>query len=99
VPEVPGVPDSGDGGLRAANMRLRELLAERDARIAEQAADELAMMPFIRFDLLDARPIRTLADALPMTTIRVAGGQLARIRSLQLADEFCARVDRHSRGL
>jgi transposase len=34
VPEVPGVPDSGDGGLRAANARLRELLAERDARIA-----------------------------------------------------------------
>jgi transposase len=34
VPEVPGVPDSGDGGLRAANARLRELLAERDAEIA-----------------------------------------------------------------
>jgi transposase len=33
VPEVPGVPDSGDGGLRAANARLRELLAERDAEI------------------------------------------------------------------
>jgi transposase len=31
VPEVPGVPDSGDGGLRAANARLRELLAEREA--------------------------------------------------------------------
>jgi transposase len=34
VPEVPGVPDSGDGGLRAANARLRELLAGRDAEIA-----------------------------------------------------------------
>ena len=34
MPEVPGVPDSGDGGLRAANARLRELLAERDAEIA-----------------------------------------------------------------
>jgi hypothetical protein len=34
VPEVPGVPDDGDGGLRAANARLRELLAERDAQIA-----------------------------------------------------------------
>jgi transposase len=34
VPEVPGVPDSGDAGLRAANTRLRELLAERDAEIA-----------------------------------------------------------------
>jgi len=34
VPEMPGVPDSGDAGLRAANMRLRELLAERDAEIA-----------------------------------------------------------------
>jgi transposase len=33
VPEVPGVPGSGDGGLRAANARLRELLAERDAEI------------------------------------------------------------------
>jgi transposase len=33
VPEVPGVPDSGDTGLRAANARLRELLAERDTEI------------------------------------------------------------------
>jgi transposase len=39
VPETPGVPDSGDGGLRAANARLRELLAERDGRIAEQDAE------------------------------------------------------------
>jgi transposase len=38
VPEVPGVPDSGDGGIRAANSRLRELLAERDERIAERDA-------------------------------------------------------------
>ena len=38
VPEVPGVPDS-DAGLRAANARLRELLAERDARIAGQDAE------------------------------------------------------------
>src|SRR5947208_5324442 len=35
---MPGVPDSGDSGLRAANTRLRELLGERDARIEEQAA-------------------------------------------------------------
>jgi transposase len=34
VPETPGVPDSGDAGLRAADTRLRELLAERDAEIA-----------------------------------------------------------------
>ena len=40
---MPGVPDSGDGGLRAANTRLRELLAERDARIAEQAAENAAL--------------------------------------------------------
>jgi transposase len=33
VPEIPGVPGSGDGGFRAANTRLRELLAERDAEI------------------------------------------------------------------
>jgi Family of unknown function (DUF6444) len=39
VPEQPGVTDSGDGGLRAANARLRELLAERDARIAGQDAE------------------------------------------------------------
>ena len=38
MPEVPGVPDSGESGLRAANTRLRKLLAERDAQIAEQAA-------------------------------------------------------------
>jgi transposase len=30
---MPGVPDSGDGRLRAANARLRELLAARDAEI------------------------------------------------------------------
>jgi transposase len=33
VPEVPGVPDSGETGLRAVNARLRELLAGRDAEI------------------------------------------------------------------
>jgi hypothetical protein len=32
LPEVPGVPDSV-AGLRAANVRLRELLAERDDMI------------------------------------------------------------------
>jgi transposase len=31
---MPGVPDSSDAGLRAANTWLRELLAERDAEIA-----------------------------------------------------------------
>jgi transposase len=40
---MPGVPDSGEAGFRAANTRLRELLAERDARIEEQAA-EIAML-------------------------------------------------------
>ena len=39
VPEMPSVPDSGDDGLRAANSRLRELLEERNARIAEQDAE------------------------------------------------------------
>jgi transposase len=34
VPEVPGVPGGGDAGFRAANTRLRELLAERDAEVA-----------------------------------------------------------------
>jgi transposase len=43
VPEVPGVPDGGDAGLRAANARLRGLLAERDARIEEQAAENAAL--------------------------------------------------------
>ena len=43
MPEMPGVPDSGETGLRAANTRLRELLAERDARIGEQAA-EIALL-------------------------------------------------------
>jgi uncharacterized protein involved in exopolysaccharide biosynthesis len=42
VPEVPGVPDDA-AGLRAANARLRELLAERDERIAEQDA-EIALL-------------------------------------------------------
>jgi transposase len=38
---MPGVPGSGDAGLRAANARLRDLLAERDAeitRLREQLA-------------------------------------------------------------
>jgi transposase len=39
VPEVAGVPDSGETGLRAANARLRELLTERDARLAERDAE------------------------------------------------------------
>ena len=39
VPEMPGVPDSGAAGLRAADSRLRGLLAERDARIAERDAE------------------------------------------------------------
>ena len=38
MPEVPDGPDDA-AGLRAANARLRELLAERDARIAEQDAE------------------------------------------------------------
>src|SRR5438105_14293577 len=38
VPEMPGVPDDA-AGLRAANARLRELLAERDERIAGQDAE------------------------------------------------------------
>ena len=38
MPEVPGGPDDA-AGLRAANARLRELLAERDSRIAEQDAE------------------------------------------------------------
>jgi transposase len=36
---MPGVPGSDDAGLRAANTRLRELLAERDVRIEQQAAE------------------------------------------------------------
>jgi transposase len=43
VPEVPGVPDSGESGLRAANARLRELLAERDERIAALDAENAGL--------------------------------------------------------
>jgi transposase len=42
VPEMPGVPDDA-AGLRAANARLRELLAERNARITEQDAEIAAL--------------------------------------------------------
>jgi transposase len=42
VPEMPGVPDAA-AGLRAANARLRELLAERSARITEQDAEIAAL--------------------------------------------------------
>jgi transposase/uncharacterized coiled-coil protein SlyX len=38
VPESPSVPDDA-AGLRAANARLRELLEERNGRIAEQDAE------------------------------------------------------------
>jgi Family of unknown function (DUF6444) len=43
VPEMPGVSDSGEPGLRAANARLRELLAGRDALIAGRDA-EIALL-------------------------------------------------------
>jgi transposase len=43
VPKVPGVPGSSETVLRAANTRLRELLAGRDARIEEQAT-EIALL-------------------------------------------------------
>ena len=69
------------------------------AELPQQSADELAVMPFLRFDLLDALAIGTRPHAVPVTAIRVAGGELARVRALQLADEFGARVGRHSRGL
>ncbi len=36
--ETPGAPDDAAAGLRAANARLRELLAERDAQIGELLA-------------------------------------------------------------
>jgi hypothetical protein len=39
VPEMPGVPDSGEAWLRAANTRLRELLAGRDVLIEEHDRD------------------------------------------------------------
>jgi transposase len=42
VPEMPAVPDDA-AGLRAANARLRELLAERNARITEQDAEIAAL--------------------------------------------------------
>jgi transposase len=42
VPEVPGVPEDA-AGLRAANGRLRELLAERNVRITEQDAEIAAL--------------------------------------------------------
>jgi transposase len=39
VPDETGSPDEVIAGLRAVNARLRELLAERDARITEQDAE------------------------------------------------------------
>ena len=41
-PRCPAFPND-DGGLRAANTRLRELLAGRDARIEGQAAENAAL--------------------------------------------------------
>ena len=43
---MPGVPDNA-AGLRAANARLREFLAERDARIEEQAAENAALRELV----------------------------------------------------
>jgi len=43
VPEVPGVPGSGESGLRAANARLRELLAERGEQVAALAAENAGL--------------------------------------------------------
>jgi transposase len=48
VSDVPGLPDGGGAaGLRAANARLRELLAERDAQVGELLA-QLAVVDVLR---------------------------------------------------
>jgi hypothetical protein len=49
VPEVPGGADDA-AGLRAANARLRELLEERNARIAEQDAEIAVLREHHRVD-------------------------------------------------
>jgi hypothetical protein len=48
VPDMPGVPDDA-AGLCAANARLRELLAERDAEVAELRA----LVPGLQAQLAD----------------------------------------------
>src|SRR5207237_10736987 len=59
--------------------------------VAQQTANELAVMPLFRFDLRDARAFRGITAAAPVAAIRESGGELARIRALQLTNELRAR--------
>jgi transposase len=47
VPDAPGLPDDVAAGLRAANARLRELLAQRDAQV-EGLLAQLAVVDVLR---------------------------------------------------
>ena len=64
MPEVTGVPDSGDAGLGGANARLRELLAERDAHIAQLLA-QAAQLDELRSTLHKPRLAELMAVIVP----------------------------------
>jgi hypothetical protein len=69
------------------------------AELPEQSADQFAVMPLLRFDLLDAFAIGAWPNALPVTSVRIARRQLPGVRAPQLAEEFGARIGGHSGGL
>src|SRR5205823_3696728 len=62
------------------------------AEIAKHAADEIAVMPLFIFDLMDARALAGIRDAVPVAAIRERRRELAGIGVLQLPDQLRAGV-------
>jgi hypothetical protein len=103
VPRVPDVPVPDDAaGLRAANTRLRELLAERDARIEDlldrlaAVGDQVAGLQAQVADLA-AKAGSEAADAClggssftPTTKVLLASGAAVPIATLKVGDKVLA---------
>jgi [acyl-carrier-protein] S-malonyltransferase len=57
------------------------------AELQQDAAHEPPVMPLLVLDLPDAGALGLITHAFPVSAVRIAGRQLARIRVLQLGDE------------
>jgi hypothetical protein len=89
---MPGVPGRGKTGLRAANTRLRELLAERDPRIEEQGrGDRAAPRGAGRAAVAGRGPGRAREDELPAlleaAVVGRAGQAVAEVAARQVRPE------------
>ncbi len=61
-------------------------------KFAQHLADQLAMMPFLIFDLFNASAFVLVSDRMPMASISVRGSQLSGISALKNPDQFLATV-------